>query len=93
MVIDRRQLERDLARASVVLELTAHVLLDCVKALVFLIISAEVLLVHLVDQHFVRDARLDLVSSDDKLTEHGACRLVVLSLSIDHIHERSTVLN
>lgn len=92
MVIDRRQLERDLAGASVVLELTAHVLLDCVQALVFLFISAEVLLVHLVDQHFVRNARFDLVSSDDKLTEHGAGRLVVLSLSINHIHERSTVL-
>jgi len=50
-----------------------------------------VFLVDLVDEHFVRNARLDIVRSDDELSEPHTSVLVVLSLSVNHIDQCATV--
>lgn len=71
--------------------MATHVLLDSVQAFVFLLVSAEVFLVDLVNQDFIGDTRLDIVCSDDELTEPSTGVLVVLSLGIDHINKGATV--
>ena len=49
------------------------------------------LLVDLVDEHFVRNARLDIVRGNDELSEPHTSVLVVLSLSVNHIDQCATV--
>jgi hypothetical protein len=49
------------------------------------------LLIDLVDQDFVSNARLDIVCGDDEFTEPSAGVLVVLSLGINHIYQCTTI--
>jgi len=50
-----------------------------------------VLLVDLVDEHFVRNARLDIVRGNDELSEPHTRVLVVLGLSVNHVDQCATV--
>ena len=61
------------------------------QAFVFLLISAEMLLVDFVNQDFIGDATFNIVCSDDEFTEPSTGVLVVLSLGINHIYEGTTV--
>lgn len=65
MVIDTCKLKGYLAGGTERLKLTTHVLLDHMQAFIFLLVRAEVLLVHLVNEDFISNAGLDIVCSDD----------------------------
>jgi len=91
VVIDTCKLEGYLARGPERLKLATHVLLDDMKAFIFLLVRAEVLLVDLVNEDFICNSRLDIVCSDDQLTEPSTRVLVVLSLSINDVDQSAAV--
>jgi len=93
VIVDRCQLESQLDGLSELLQQTAHVCLDCVEALDLLVIVHEHVGVHLVDEHFVADVRLNLRCVLYHLVELLASTLVVSIVSIYNIDKCTTVLD
>jgi len=92
VIVDRCELESQLDGLSELLQETAHVCLDGIEALDLLVVVHEHVRVHLVDEHFVADVRLNLGCVLYDLVELLACTLVVSIVSIYNIDEGTTVL-
>ena len=93
MVIDGRQLERQLNRLPELLQETAHVGLDSVEALYLLVIVHKHVRVNFVDEDLVPDVILDAVCSPDHIKQLLASALIVCVVRIDDIDECTALLN
>ena len=93
MVIDGRQLERQLNRLPELLQETAHVGLDSVEALNLLVVVHKHVRVDLVDEDLVPDVVLDAVRCSDHIKQLLASALIVSVVGIDDIDESTALLN
>ena len=93
MVVNASQLERNADTTAKLLQLTLHIGLNLVQTFHLLIISVEVMLVNLMNKHFIGNAWLHLVGCNDQVTEAHAGVFVVLCLRVNHIHEGAAIPN
>ena len=92
MIVDASKLECKRNGLAELLKQAAHVRLDGVQTLNFLVVVHEHITVHLVDEHLVPDVGFDLAGALDDLEELLACGLVVGVVSIDDVDKCATVL-
>ena len=93
MVIDGRQLERQLDGLPELLQQSAHVRLNGVEALNLLVVVHKHVRVDLVDEDLVPDVVLDAVRRPDHIKQLLACALIVSVVRIDDIDECTALLN
>ena len=91
VVVDGSQLESQRDGLTEFLEQAAHVRLDSVQALDFLVVVHKHIAVNFVNENFVPDVWLHLVSLSDHLIKLLTSAIVVSVVSVDHVNESSTV--
>jgi hypothetical protein len=91
VVIDAGEVVGHLAIALVVLEQALHVGLDLVETVRLLVVIHEHVRVHLVNEHFIVQVRLDARRQLNQFLQLYARGLVLLLLRVDYVDERAAL--
>ena len=93
MVVNRRQLKRQRKGRFELLKQPAHVGLNLVEAVDFLVVGHEHIAVHLVNENFVDNVLFQLARLLNQVPQTHARVLIVLLLGINDIDEGAAALD